>query len=304
MRQVVPLRLAVVALFLMAAISELSAAMPGMISRVADRAAIERVYYEHWLGTKPAFEQALPRAQIERMVKLDFKKEAVLKRAYRTEIAPSELETEVQRINSTTRAPQTLAEVKAALNHDPARFAETVARPLVVDRKLRAQFDNDAKLHATERVQAEQIRKKVLAVNEPETRISLLKQNEAVNFHELTWQLTARPDSPAAPLPATAPVKVAQHSADYSIEATAQVSPVINNTAARTNRPYFEDIDPELQKILRAQLRKAGDVSAVVETATAFLVFVSKEITADTLSVASVTIPKRSYDEWLAQQSD
>lgn len=69
------------------------------------------------------------------------------------------------------------------------------------------------------------------------------------------------------------------------------------------DKHYFEDLDPELQNVLRVQLQKPGDVSAVIETPSAFLVFLAKEKSADTLSVASVSRPKRSYEEWLGQQS-
>jgi hypothetical protein len=70
----------------------------------------------------------------------------------------------------------------------------------------------------------------------------------------------------------------------------------------RDTKFYFEDLDPELQKVLCTQLQKPGDVIAVIETPTAFLLFVNKEKTNNALSVASLTIPKRSYDEWLAEQ--
>jgi hypothetical protein len=46
----------------------------------ADRAALERVYHSHRLGTKPDFDQAMLRELIERFVRLDLKKEAVLKK--------------------------------------------------------------------------------------------------------------------------------------------------------------------------------------------------------------------------------
>ena len=45
----------------------------------ADRAAIERVYYEHRLGEKPPFEQVLPPATLENLVRQDLRKEATLK---------------------------------------------------------------------------------------------------------------------------------------------------------------------------------------------------------------------------------
>src|SRR5271165_3896835 len=71
---------------------------------VQDRAAIERVYYNHRLGQKPPFEQATPPALIERLVKEDLHKEAALRKVYGVTITPAMLEAEVQRMNATTRA--------------------------------------------------------------------------------------------------------------------------------------------------------------------------------------------------------
>src|SRR5688500_10695408 len=93
-------------------------------SRVADRTAVERIYYDHRLGTKPLFEETLPPAQIEKMVKLDLKKEAALKRVYKVDLNQAEIDAEVQRINSTTRAPEILTEIKNALGNDSKRFAD------------------------------------------------------------------------------------------------------------------------------------------------------------------------------------
>ena len=42
----------------------------------ADRAALERVYHEHRTGTKPPFEEAMPPALLERLVREDAKKKA------------------------------------------------------------------------------------------------------------------------------------------------------------------------------------------------------------------------------------
>ncbi len=96
-----------------------------------DRVAIERVYYNHRLGTKPPFEQTLPPALIERLVKQDLHKEAVLRKIYGAEISSAQLKAEAHRINATTRAPEMLAELKAALGDDPARFARSFAKPIL-----------------------------------------------------------------------------------------------------------------------------------------------------------------------------
>jgi hypothetical protein len=131
---------------------------------VRDRTAIERVYYNHRLGRKPPFEQATPPALIERLVREDLRKEATLREVYGVVITPALLEAEVQRINTTTRAPDMLAEIKAALGNDPAKFAQAFAKPFLVERLLRDKFDNDEALHAPQRREAERVREKLLAV--------------------------------------------------------------------------------------------------------------------------------------------
>ena len=103
-------------------------------SLCADRAAIERVYYNHRSGEKSPFEQTLPEAALEKLVREDQVKEAALKKVYGVEITPALLEAEVQRINASTRAPEMLNEIKSALGNNPARFANAFAKPFLVER--------------------------------------------------------------------------------------------------------------------------------------------------------------------------
>jgi hypothetical protein len=278
-----------------------------------DRAAIERVYHDHRTGTKPAFEQAMPRELLEKLVQAEAHKEAVLQRVYGVTIMPEMVATEVRRIDTTTRAPEMLAELKAALGGDPARFARTVARPIVVERILRTRFESDDALHAPQRKVAEELRAQLLSAAAG-ARAELLKASKSGSINEVTWQLTPRPadDAPSkAPAMAATPVKGSATSAAYSVEATVQVAQVLGAPGSAGGKPgvereqkfYFEDLEPELQNVLRAQLRQPGDVSAVIETPGAFLVFVAKAKTPVELSVASFNLPKRSYEEWLAQQA-
>ena len=129
-----------------------------------DRTAIERVYYNHRLGQKPPFEELSPPSLIARLVKNELRKEATLKNAYGVVITPALLDAEVQRINTTTRAPDVLAEIKAALGKDPLRFAQAFAKPLLVERLLRDKFENDDALHTAQRRAAERVREQLLAV--------------------------------------------------------------------------------------------------------------------------------------------
>ena len=261
---------------------------------IADRAAIERVYYIHRTGAKLPFKQTLPPGDLEALVKLDVKKEATLKRVYGVAITPGLLQAEARRIDVTTRAPEILAELKAALGDDSGRFARAMVRPIVVERALRARFENDDALNASQRRAAEQ------------ARADLLAKKNIEGLRDVTWQLGPRPLE-ALPPSSAAPATGSASSGLYRIEATARLSEGIGRAAALGREReivYFEDLGPELKNVLRSQLRRPGDVSAVIEAPSVFLVFVTREKTAEKLSVALLAVPKRSYEQWLAGQPD
>jgi hypothetical protein len=269
-------------------------------SLVADRAAIERVYYEHRTGAKPAFEQALPPATLEKLVQLDLKKAAALKKVYGVEITPALVEAEVQRVNATTRAPEMLAELKTALGNDAGRFACTVAKPILVERELRERFENDDKLHAPGRRQMEQVRQRLLSAKQSgrsaEKLLDLLKQGGGNQVTETAWQLGARP------------LEKQKAESPDEIEIRKRFGPnaqILSSPRREAGRKfYFEDLPAQLQQVLKVQLRQAGDVSAVIEMPGGFVLYLAKEKTAETLSVGSLSIPKRNYEEWLEQQKE
>lgn len=270
---------------------------------VADRAAVERVYYDRRHGTKPPFEVALAPAEIEKLVRLDLKKESILKGCYGIEVTAADVQAEVARIDATTRAPDILAELKAALGDDPARFAAAVARPAVVERQLRFRFDNDGKLHARLRKEAEKLRRKLLATKKVDERIALVRTARDAAFSDTVWQLGARSTPPVETTSGETapPQKSAVRSANYSIEGTAQRTTAEFETAQPLAQ-HFEEMDPQLQPILRTQLQCAGDVSAVIETPAGFLLFVAAEKSTTVLRLATATFPKQDFYQWLAEQ--
>lgn len=267
-----------------------------------DRAAIERVYHEHRTGTKPPFEEAMPPALLARLVREDAKKEAVLARTYGVTITDPMVAAEVERINTTTRAPEMLAEIKAALGNDPARFARAMARPIVVERLLHDKFQNDDALHAPQRRQAEQARDALLAARKDgagfDQMLPLLRKNPAGEVNNVTWQFDARPEEkPGAPTAAESEIR-------KRFGPNAQILSTPGTAVGSEQKHYFEDLPGELQNVLKAQLRQAGDVSAVIEMPTGFLLFLTTEKSETTLGAASLSLPKRSYEEWLAQQRE
>ncbi len=267
---------------------------------VRDLTAVERVYYNHRTDDKPPFEQAVPRAAAETLVRQDLRKEAVLKKVYGIEVTPPQIESEMRRMIAAAGAPDILAELQGVLSNDPVRFARTIVRPIVVDRTLRDKFDRDEALHAAPRREIEKVRAQLLEVrrnadsgamtirpgqavvsdvptNVIERLVTILKSSPTGRTGEATWRLT--PPSPETNAPAGAPV----------------LSPRTNPGGERTS----EDLPAPLQDILRVQLREPGDVSAVVDTPAAYLLFVVRELHGEQLRVATLAVPKRSYEEWL-----
>jgi hypothetical protein len=286
---------------------------------VRDRTAIERVYYNHRLGQKPPFEEALPPAALENLVRQDLKKEAVLRKTYGVAITPAMLDAEVQRINTTTRAPEMLAEIKAALGNDPVKFAQAFAKPFLVERLLRDKFENDEALHSAQRHEAERVREQLLQAVAADVsrrtntsasserrltsaathdlaakRVALLKASHTNEVSETTWQLTPRPAETNAPAPDELEIKKR-----FGPSAQIISSP---RGAERDRKLYFEDLPPALQDVLRVQLRQPGDVSAIIEAPGGFLLYVTKEKTDLALAVACLSLPKRSYEQWLEEQ--
>lgn len=277
------------------------------------RTAVERVYHEHRLGQKAPFEQASPPALIERLVREDLRKEAALRQVYGVEISSAQLDAEVRRIETTTRSPETLAEIKQALGNDPEKIAGVFAKPFLVERLLRERFENDDSLHAPQRRIAEEMRSQRLGSKEGDfaARLAVLKEGKDGEVQEpLTWELTPRPadDTPAAPAPPAAPTQNKASSGLYSVEATAQLAQVLSSPEkARENKDrklYIEDLHAKLREGLLTQLQKPGDISAVIETPGAFQIYLAKERTPSQLITAVFTLRKRGYGQWLGEQPD
>jgi hypothetical protein len=274
-----------------------SALASDFTSLCADRAAIERVYYNHRTGEKPPFDQTLPPAALESLVRQDLRKAEVLKKVYGVEITPAMLDAEVQRIDTTTRAPEILAEIKSALANDSTRFANSFAKPFLVERLLHEKFDNDDALHAPQRQQAEQARNELLAARtngaDYKKLVALLKTGHSNAVTETTWQLAARTAQTNGPAADETEIRKR-----FGTNARILSAPQALDSAPMF---YFEELPAELQHVLRVQLRRPDDISAVIETPTGFLLYVVKEKTDTILSVAVLSVPKRGYEEWIAE---
>lgn len=274
------------------------AAEADFAAQCAERAAIERVYYEHRIGNKPPFEETLSAAALENLVRKDQAMEQALEQAYGVTITPAMLEAEVQRINATTRAPAMLAEIKVALDNDPEKFADAFAKPFLVERLLRDKFDNDDALHAPQRRECESVRNQLLTAKANGMALTnlvrLLKQAGGNSVSEITWELTPPPA-------ATKTLSAEEMEIKQRFGPNAQLLSAPGGDSDR--RLYFDDLPGELQRVLRAQLRQASDISAVIEMPGGFLLYLAEEKTPERLSVALLSIPKQDFETWLQRES-
>jgi hypothetical protein len=129
-----------------------------------------------------------------------------------------------------------------------------------------------------------------------EKLLTLLKRSHSDAVAEATWQLGARPAEINAPTADELEIKKR-----FGPNAQILSSPHSND---KDRKLYFEDLPLELRKVLSVQLREPRDVSAVIEAPSVFLLYLVKEKTDSRLSVATLSVPKRDYEQWLAEQAD
>ena len=120
---------------------------------VADRTAIERIYWEDrdWPednGPRPTFEQAVPQETIQQRWERTLQRRGLLSSRWGIDIDGPMLQREMQRIASTTQDASRLERLFAALDHDPERIGRHLAQPLLVDRLFQRSFENDSAIHA------------------------------------------------------------------------------------------------------------------------------------------------------------
>lgn len=258
------------------------------------REKLEWIYHDSRLHPKKPFDEEFPPPVIQDLVAADLHKERVLEKVYGVKITWEMLEEEIRRIEKGTKDAGTLARIKTTLGPDGQGFAETVVRPIIVERLLRLKFYQDKVIHAQEREKA----------------ISCLRSMEAGNkiegTEEQTWLLGARPAEASATATNIPPSTANSSAPSYTNQATAQLAQVIGGGGQKPKdtKQYFSDLDPELAAVLKKHLQKSGDVSPIIEATSGFSIYQAMEITAVQWNVSSVFISRRSYDDWLASQAD
>lgn len=133
-------------------IAPAAALSPELERRVDEYMAVEAVRHAHrtWPGAnplpKPPVTALLSRVELRRRVLEDLKKQAALRSYWGEEITAAQLEAEVARIVARSQDRTTLSEIIDALHDDAELFVEVIARPLLVERRVRERFAVDQRL--------------------------------------------------------------------------------------------------------------------------------------------------------------
>ncbi len=131
--------------------------------RVAAQRVIEEVYWRHQIWPKDNLQPKPPRSRVIadeaiRAKVVDYLEESnLLETWWHRRITAEQLQAEMDRMSRSTRSPEILRELFAALGNDPLLVAETLARPILADRLVRNWYANDARLHAGVRKDAARV---------------------------------------------------------------------------------------------------------------------------------------------------
>jgi N-acetylneuraminic acid mutarotase len=129
-------------------------------NRTRDVEIIERLKWERraWpsanASPRPSFEVILPPAELQKRVDDLLKKSTALAELYHRAITADDVRLELARMARSTKDPEALRAMFAALADDSGRIAETIVRPTIVDRLLRNAFSTDPNVHQAMRDRA------------------------------------------------------------------------------------------------------------------------------------------------------
>jgi N-acetylneuraminic acid mutarotase len=233
--------------------------------RVAAQEAIERVLYAHQVGAAEPFETAVPRSLLERKVRTYLKQSAALEEVWRTPVTARALRAELTRMARDTKLPERLREIHAALGGDPVLAAECFARPVLVERLVRGFFARDERIHAAARREASALRDHLAR-----GKLDPAAPDDRLGVQEIALGAGPGPD-PVRALPEP-------------------------GGASRVT------LAPDAYARRRALApAKPGEAGPVTEEDDAFAIRVLLEEDASHARVATYRVPKRSWDDWWAE---
>jgi N-acetylneuraminic acid mutarotase len=227
--------------------------------RIRAQENLQRVHYSNQLGVSRPFEEAIPRDVLERQVRTYLKQSVALETRWKTPVTAEMLHQEIERMAGSTRMPERLRQLFAALGDDPLLVQECLARPALVDRLSRNFFAYDDSIHGAARRKAEHLR-------------SDLSQG----------RIDPRSDHPARTV--TEFVRTQDGSKD--------------ETGGRGQPPRLPLSSREFDELADRLPKGVGEIGPLVEEREGFLVRVLLDKSEDLLRIATFTVPKVLWDEW------
>lgn len=243
--------------------------------RVKAQEAIERVYYSHQIGATRPVEEAVTHELLKRKVRTYLKQSVALEKLWNTPVTAAALQAEMDRIASSTRLPERLQEVYRALGDDPALIAESLARPVLVDRLARSFFAFDQRIHAAPRKEAEDLRWRLAG-----GALDVSAEHPNRQILELIRRDHPRRLSGEGPSAAT------------------------GHPGAGPSGTRIELSPDEFARWRARPPKRVGEIGPVREERDAFVVSVALEETTDGVRLAVYTIPKIPWEKWWEEAAE
>jgi N-acetylneuraminic acid mutarotase len=241
--------------------------------RLLDQRAVEAVYWNHRLWPeanptpKPPLEQILPDARILERLEDTARKSAALGILWRRPLTAEQLQEELNRIASGTKDPAMLRELFAALGNDPARIAATLAAPSLADRLVRSWYAMDGSFHAGTRRRAGDDAARV-------TSVGSLRKTGGV-YREIEYVLD----------------RDAQAGRE---DVSGSVVPVAAQDWTHLLATLASGFDP----VTGTDALAPGSLGVLREDAEGFTLSGVLSRGSERIRIATVTWPKRSFDDW------
>jgi len=236
--------------------------------RVQAQEAIERVYYAHQIGVTLPFQEAVPHEVLDSKVRTYLKQSLALERIWDQPLTAAMLREEMERIARSTRMPDRLRELHAALGNDPFLIQECLVRPVLADRLARELMASDPTMHAEARRRAEQLRGELLS---------------------------GRVDPLAEHADRTVLTLVRVQAGEVGGPGSAAAGP---RTRPRPNPFHRELPADEFDRWGARVVERVGQIGTVQETPEQFLFRVVLERTPDLLRLAVFGVAKRNWSMW------
>jgi N-acetylneuraminic acid mutarotase len=239
--------------------------------RVAAQLAIEQVYWNHrnWPkenpGRKPPLSTMISDKLIRERVEDYLRKSNALDTWWHRPITGDQLQAELGRMAAHTQDGAMLQEIFHALGDDPFRIAETFARQTLTDRLIRTWYANDVRFHGAPRAKVDAAIGACAGVD--------CMRSMGGEYRVTEWALRTENRPPSAE-PDVAEIPL--------------------------DRDEWKEHLDHLSSAFGASggTLPTGKLSAIEETADAFIVTALIEQSNARLKIATVTWPKRTFDAW------